>query len=223
MNTIKSPESEAPNLELIEAHLDPFFGEAKTVYHEFLSDLVHVDVLVFPPARSRPYWVYVTSGMGDIRMTLDPGLEPNELSRAELMLALPDKWGKRLSKQGAIGVDDDPENLGWPIDLLKLLARYPHAAGTWLGHGHTIPLNDEDSGGLGNDFCCAMITYSTLLPPESTAFVLPDGDELNFYGVTLLHQREMEFKLRHGFGELAEKLDDLGVSEVVDLERPSAV
>ena len=38
------PESSAVHLEAIESHLEDHIGEIETVYHELVSDLVHLDV-----------------------------------------------------------------------------------------------------------------------------------------------------------------------------------
>lgn len=218
------PEGYAENIEHIQAHLEPVFGESSSVFHEIISDLIHLDVLVYPPDDRRDYWVYVTSGMGDIRMSLPDDLSARELGRAELMIALPRAWGDKVAKLNTDKHDQYSENVFWPISLMKWLARYPHEAGTWFADGHTIPNGpDAEPYSPESRLNGALIAYSTLLPPDRASLVLPEGDWLNFYGVTLLYPEEMDFKLNKGVDGLAQRFDRAGVSEVVDLNRRSVV
>ncbi|MEU4712474.1 suppressor of fused domain protein [Micromonospora purpureochromogenes] len=56
---------------------------------------------------------------------------------AELMLCLPADWPlTRLT-----GLDDDPA--GWPVRVLKQVARLPHEYGTWIGEWHSVPNGDS--------------------------------------------------------------------------------
>ena len=215
-----APESYAENCALIEEHLAPVLGE-HTVLHEVVSELIHLDVLVYPPQGDRDYWVYVTSGMGDIRMTMDDEADAVEWARAELMIGLPRDWGDKLSILLETNNFDDPDDIYWPIVLLKWLARYPHEASTWFGHCHTIPNGRSYSEHTRLDG--ALVTWSTLLPDEYLTLKLPNGDHLNFYGITLLYPEEMQFKLDHGFDALANKLDDVEASAVIDVTRSSAL
>jgi len=219
----EQPEGYAENLELIETHLEPFFGPNAIVFHEIVSDLVHLDVLVFEPTGDRDFWVYVTSGMGDIRMTVPEGVDPAEIGRAELMIGLPRDWGNKLSKYlNAIG-RPDVDNVYWPIKQLKSLARYPHLAKTFLTHTHTIQNEDEQPYSSNSRINGAILAYSTLLPEGADRLTLPDGDKLNFLGVTYLFPEEMDFKLQQGAEALFERLNKAGVNEVLDIKRQSVV
>ena len=217
------PESYAENCELIEEHLEPIFGKSETVMHEIISDLIHLDVLIYPPDDKRDFWVYVTSGMGDIRMTTPPDEDPVEWSRAELMIGLPRDWGDRLAKLDDIDDEEAVDSIYWPIGLLKWLARYPHFAETWFGPGHTIPNVEEEPYSPDSRLNGAMISFSTLVPESHSVLTLPDGDHLNFYGLILLYPEEMDFKLKKGAGALADKLELADVSEVIDVTRRSVV
>lgn len=217
-----APESYAENCELIEEHLEPVFGEAPNVMHEIISDLVHLDVLVYPPNDTRDFWVYVTSGMSDLRMSVPPDLDPKDLGRSELMIALPREWGDAIRDMDA--QSDDADLIYWPIGFMKWLARYPHEASVWFADGHTIPNGAEMEPFVpGSGLTGAFLTYSTLLPDDRLRLLLPDGDYLNFYGIILLHTDEMNFKLKKGADSLLEKFQSAGVNEVVDLKRPSVI
>jgi hypothetical protein len=54
-----------------ETHL----GEIHDVYHELISDLVHIDIHHVAPDDERPFHTLVTSGMSDLPMTVPEGVE----------------------------------------------------------------------------------------------------------------------------------------------------
>src|SRR5581483_4185979 len=56
--------------EALDAHLSQHLGECDTVWHEIVSDLVHLDVYMWRPTKSRPMFTFVTVGASDRRMTL---------------------------------------------------------------------------------------------------------------------------------------------------------
>ncbi|MEM9029311.1 MAG: suppressor of fused domain protein [Pseudomonadota bacterium] len=215
------PESYAENCELIQEHLEPVIGEAATVFHEIISDLVHLDVLVYAPNENRDYWVYVTSGMSDLRMAIPEGVDPAEWSRAELIMALPRAWGDALAE--TLERSEDDENSYWPIGLLKWLARYPHVAQTWLAPGHTIPNFENEPYTNASRLNVALVDFPRLLPASHATLMLPDGDRLNFFGLILLYPEEADFKLDQGYEALAEKFEPNGVSELLDLSRRSVI
>src|SRR5262245_45453724 len=116
------------NIELISDHIGRHYGKIAVVWHEIISDLVHVDVHWVQPTAERPYHTLVTSGMSDRPMTVPAGAEEHRY--AELMLSLPADWP--LSSEAF----QDDSNY-WPVRLLKMLARFPHEYDTWMCFGHT--------------------------------------------------------------------------------------
>jgi hypothetical protein len=48
-------------MEQIDAHFRRFFGEPSTVFHEVMSDLVHLDVHVIRPRPERNWWTLFTT------------------------------------------------------------------------------------------------------------------------------------------------------------------
>ncbi|MEM9796699.1 MAG: suppressor of fused domain protein [Pseudomonadota bacterium] len=218
-DTFRAPETAAENCDLIEDYLTPVLGPSSTVFHEIISDIVHLDVLVFPPQERGGDWTYVTSGMGDLRMTLPDGLDPVEFGRAEMCIRLPKAWGQRISRIMDDQKDGD-EDAFWPISLLKGLARYPHAESTFLGAGHTVPMGGPLAGDTPMD---GVLIHSPIWLPDMDPLRLPDGDELTFLTYTPLHPEEMAFKLEHGTDALYDCLDAAGVGPALDPHRPSAI
>jgi hypothetical protein len=102
-------------LEQISAHIEAHLGPVATVFHEIVSDTVHIDVHVVLPTEESPYARLVTSGMSDLPMPGD-----NDVPRyLELVATLPGDW--RLDRASF-----EDERWYWPVRLLKQLARFPH-------------------------------------------------------------------------------------------------
>src|SRR5439155_11079655 len=120
-------------IEAISRHVGRYVGKVEHVFHEIVSDLVHVDVHLIPPQPNREFVTLVTSGMSDRPMTLPPGCDAP--AYAELLLCLPPDWP--LEQE-----DFKDEAKFWPVRLLKFLARLPHEYDTWLSFGHTVPHGD---------------------------------------------------------------------------------
>ena len=199
-------------MECITAHLEGIYGEVGMVFHEIMSDTVHLDVHHIPPSASHPYHILFTTGMSDLPMSIPDGIDVER--RAELMIALPEHW--KMSQD-----DWKDERWYWPIRAMKTLARLPHEYDTWLTHAHTLPNGDPaEAYAEGVPFTCAMIVPPLLLPPDDHVIELPNGESLRFLSVLWLHPGEMDLKLEKGSDELYDRLDTIDCSELVDLERP---
>lgn len=196
-------ETEAAVVGHVTAHLGP----VTSVYHEFLSDLVQIDVHVVAPTPERDFHTLVTCGMSDRAMTVPEGVSSPPF--AELVMHLPADW------QAA----DE-----WPLRWLKLLARMPHEYSTWLDVWHTMPNGDPpvpfapDTG-----LCALMVTPPLLAPPGFELLTTESGKEIAFHEVLPLHAAELALKLADGTDALIDRLDAAGVQPIVDPGRPSCV
>src|SRR6185295_19871223 len=63
------------NIEAIAAHIEKHIGPPDSVFHEIISDLVHIDVHFVAPAPERNFRTLVTSGMSDRPMNAPEGAE----------------------------------------------------------------------------------------------------------------------------------------------------
>ena len=214
------PPAGTGNMDEICAHFDKLFPQRETsVFHEIVSDLLHIDVHIMKPTAEDDFFVIYTTGMSDLPMTLPEDMpEQPKWMFAELFMLLPAHWnpGAALSLSTEI-----PHSDYWPINLIKLLARLPHDYKTWLGAGHTIP-NGPDYEPLleGSDMAGAVImgvdeSYSPLK--------LDNGDEINFYMAIPASQAEIEYKLGHGMDAMCELFDEHKVSMIVDIFRKSCI
>ena len=181
------------------------------VFHEVISDLVHIDVNQIPPTEQRPYWTLVTSGMSDVAMTTPEGAR--EFACAELMLCLPREWKMHQN-------DWKEETHYWPIRWLKVCARFPHEYKTWLGWGHTLPNGDPPKPYASNtQFCCMLLGIPRTVSKEFWSLRIRADKAIRFYALYPLYQGEVELKLKKGAEYLEQSFDKHKISEVVNIDR----
>ncbi|EJL28226.1 suppressor of fused domain protein [Brevibacillus sp. BC25] len=180
-----------------------FAGRESSVFHEIISDTIHIDVNVMSPTEEEPFWVLYTNGMSDLPMTIPDEIQEQmeeNIERAELMIFLPASW--ELTQESL-----QDENNYWPIRLMKQLARFPHQYNTWLGYGHTIPNYQEyepyaDGTGLNGVVLFQLSEEISVIPTK-------DGNKIHAYFLIPLYKEEMEYKLEHGMDALLDKLFEL--------------
>ncbi|MBM4362400.1 MAG: suppressor of fused domain protein, partial [Deltaproteobacteria bacterium] len=204
-------EVDAEVLAAIEAHVKRFVGEPAHVFHEIVSDIVHLDVHIVAPSAGRNCYTLFTTGMSALPMSAPPGAD--EFRYAELMLSLPASWTKDPLWEANL----EDESLYWPIRLLKTLARLPHEYGTWLGFGHTVPNGDPALPYAPNtELCCATILVPVTADADFATLNLRPDKTIHFYAVVPIHESEMQLKLNKGTDALIDALDRAGVTDLVD-------
>jgi hypothetical protein len=209
-----TPEHEAASLEQIEEHIEKYIGPIETVYHELVSDQVHLDLLWVKPTDKHPYHVFVTSGVSDKPMTVPEGLE--DFRHAELMIVLPKSW--QFDEKSL-----EDEGFYWPLRWLKMTGRLPHEYSTWLGYGHTIPNGDPPEPIANTKFIGVMLTLPEWLPEEAWQARGRDDRLITFYMVVPLYADEMNYKLDEGAEALEKLLTAAKVGHVLDTARPNVV
>lgn len=198
-------------IEEISNHIEAHLGEIKTVFHEVVSDTVHIDVHIVNPTDDFPFVRLVTSGMSDLPMTIPDGSDVP--SYVELMLTLPGDW--RLDQESFAD-----EEWYWPVRLIKYLARFPHKYETWLGWGHTVPNGaPAEPYAPSTALCGAIILPSVTVPDEFQRLRISDEKEITFYCVVPLYKDEMQLKLRSGSDKLLDRFDQAGINDIVDPKR----
>lgn len=202
---------DSESIEAISDHIEQHIGPVETVFHEIVSDLVHIDVHVVLPTSDDPFYTLITSGMSDAPMTVPDGCE--DYRYAELLLRLPRDW--KMTEKAFKN-----ENHYWPIRLLKTLARLPHEYDTWLGFGHTIPNGDPaEPYASGTKLSCALILPMLNVPKEFQSLVISEDKTINFWGVYPLYPEETQHKLVSGTDSLLALFEKHAVSEVIDIQR----
>jgi hypothetical protein len=202
------PNMEDSYMEAITAHIEKHIGPVKTVWHEILSTIVHIDVHQIEPTAERPYWTLVTTGMSDLPMSAPP--QYHDWAYAELMICLPKEW--KMTE-----TDFKDERYYWPVRCLKYLALFPHQYKTWLSWGHTIPTGDpampiHDSV----PFNCLMLGCPVTVSTDFWTLPVRDDKKIHFFSVIPLYPGEMELKLKKGAEELAKRFARHKISEIVN-------
>jgi Suppressor of fused protein (SUFU). len=182
-------------LDVMDMHIQKYFGKYDNVLHELFSPDIHVDICVVEPVPGRDYYILVTTGMGAHPMHIEEMDEQEgwQKPRAELLITLPSDWD----------INSSDDRWYWPVRLLRSLARLPIENDTWLGYGRTV----ESAGRFAKNtkLCGCMLSWPYHFGEEAVICRLPDGQEVRFYQVLPIYEKEKEYKLENG----GEALDDL--------------
>lgn len=207
-----SAQTDVQAAQALEWHIDQYIGSVTTVFHELISEYVHVDVYIVSPSTEHNFYTLITMGMSDLPMTVPSGAE--HLRYAELMLCLPENW--KMSRQDW---QDDDTNY-WPVRWLKTLVRLPHQYNTWLASGHSVPNDDPPQHFATNtEFCGSILATPVLFQTDFARVSVRPDKVIRLYSVIPLYKEEMDFKLKQGAGALFNRLDEGNVSELLDIRR----
>ena len=200
------------HIEAISDHIEEHIGPVESVFHEVMSEIVHVDVHIVAPTADYPFYTLVTSGMSDLPMTAPDGYE--DYRHAEVYLQLPADWP--LKDQDVM----QQEEHYWPIRWLKIIARFPHTYHTFIASGHTIPNGEEAAPlGPGTELGCMMAVSGGPFPEEFDVLPLEDGTLIHFYQLVPLYPAEMNLKLSKGMEALMDKFDEHDIADAIDPRR----
>jgi Suppressor of fused protein (SUFU) len=200
--------TEAPDLtSALRAHVERLLGKVDDVLADEQPGEPRLEILHVRPELARPYHTLVTAGMSSRAMQVPANIDaPRYL---ELMITLPEQWR----------VGDHADKWHWPIRQLQTLARLPHASGSWLGWGHTVP-NGEPPQPLARStkLCGAIIAPSLLVPRHFYELTVGTRD-ITIFAVIPLYREEMEVKTRDGMEALLTQLVEHDVNDLIDPRR----
>jgi hypothetical protein len=191
-NLFRKGAAVAQHMEELSDHFQAHLGVEPYVLHEIVSDVIHLDVFVYPATDSRPWHFLTTCGVSALPMPNTPkGLSPF----AEVCAALPRDWP--LAQNGMEDRSEaDAEANYWPIRTLKLLGRLPHTEGHFLRTFISIPSSYPDSTPYsGTEFYGVMLAPPAILPDEAMALKLKDKTVL-FPMLAPMTLAEMDFKMQ---------------------------
>lgn len=176
-------------LEKYKQFVEEQFGNYEEILHEVVSDGIHLDIIVIPPTKEDNYYKLVTMGMGAYKMNVPKNLKKYKLERSELVIFLPPNWDIKSNK----------EEDYWPIRQLKTLARLPIQSNTWLGYGHTVSSDYENTPYAKNTKFCSMLLL--LVPNKNNEPIemnFNNNEIINFYQLFPLHKEELLYIQRNG-------------------------
>lgn len=206
------------NIEAISDHIEKHIGNIECVFHEIISDLVHIDIHWVKPSKKFPFHTLVTSGMSDIPMAVPEVMKGNQF--AELCILLPENWQIAGENHQTMEEVFSEETNYWPIRWLKIIARFPHEYSTWVGHGHTIP-NGENAEPFADNtkLGCMILMPSITLGDDFFKLEINSEKTINFYCLYPIYKEEMEYKLKKGSDALIDNFEKYNISDVVDINR----
>ena len=197
-------------IESMEKHIESKLGEIHMVLHEKISAHLHIDLYwVISEYIDEKYNYFITSGMSSLPMKVD---DENK-QFAELVIILPENW--KLDKESI-----QKEKHWWPLRLLKLLARYPHENGTWIGEGHTIPLSSDLIKSSG--FSAVMLHECQSLSFEFEKLNY-NNKTINFYCIYPLYIEELEYAYANGSDAMKELLLNNDYNDVLNVKRKNCI
>ena len=209
-NEWESPKGEECIVEISD-HIEHYIGQIDMVFHELISDTVHIDIHHVKPTIERPVHTLITSGMSDLKMKV-----PSEVGSTpfmELRVTLPASWEiNETSFQN--------ENWYWPIRQLKILARLPHKYNTWLAWGHTIPNGDPAESFSDNTKLSGVIILPPInAPSDFSSLEISKDKTIEFYSVVPLYNEEMNLKLNQGAEVLLDNFDKYKINDLISINR----
>lgn len=206
------------NIEAITNHIEKHVGKIESVFHELVSDIVHIDVHWVKPTEELPYNILITSGMSDLPMKVPEEFEVNK--HIELCMLLPEVWNLEAKSYEDMAEVFKDENNYWPIRWLKNIARFPHEYDTWVGYGHTIPNGADAEPFADNTKLGCMILFPSLtLSDDFFELKINAEKEINFYCLYPIYKEEMNFKLKKGSDALISKFEKNNIYDVLDINR----
>jgi hypothetical protein len=200
-------------LQEVASHVETVAGPVATVLRDPAAGAgaPPIDVLVVDPTPARPYRTLVTAGMSARASTAPVGW--GDCRYAELALALPRDWPW----------PPGPQSGGWPVDLLRSVARVPQVFGGWLWLDHTVTNGDPPRPYAPETPLCAVVLRRVaLLGPHMARVRRADGESAWILAVVPLHADELALDRREGAAALGAALDRARVTELLDPQRPSA-
>jgi Suppressor of fused protein (SUFU) len=202
----------------ITAHIERHVGRIHKVFHEIVSDDLHIDIHHVKSSMLRRFEVLVTSGMSAVPMAVPE--ESNEPRFAEMVTILPKGWPLTTDAFA-------DERIYWPVRLMKTLARLPHDANTWLGFGHTLANGESESQtkpyAEGTELCAAAVLPSFTLGEDFSCMQRENAPEIFFWAAVPLHLAELKFKLENGIDPLLDLFDKYKITDRIVPDRRSVV
>ncbi len=202
-------------IKAIERHIATYIGPFNGVFHEIVSDALHIDIICVEPTPDRPWYTFLTMGMSALPMHVPARME-GDWRFAELMICLPADWPV---PDGAQGENFQDDGAYWPIGFMKMLARMPVEYETWLFEGHSIPNGHPAEPFAGNTKLNGVVLSVPMEETEFCTLNLPGDRQVHFWQIIPVYDEEMNYKLEHGFDALVQKFSRHRISPVVDLNR----
>lgn len=122
-------------MEQLTAHYDHYFQQTTDgVFHMPEGITPHIDLMLYDPTDTYPFWKLVTMGASDYRM---PKAKQTLGDRNEYMLFIPPDENMQ-----------DEDTLRWYITTLMEIALYAPSSKTHITYGHSMEWGAEDGSDI---------------------------------------------------------------------------
>ena len=163
------------------AHFDSLFpGRESIVWHEIISDLVHIDVHVMKPGDADDFYVIYTTGMSDLPMTMPEELPESEnWAFAELLMMLPSSW----NPGEVLKLSPGPAIADGSLEPVSAKGAQPSSAMPTIEDGYSEPA----SAGSDEDYWAVnLIKFLARLPHEyktwlGSGHTIPNGPDYDAF------------------------------------------
>lgn len=201
-------------LDEYDSYIQACLGTYDKVYHELVSDVIHLDVIPIPPTEDCPYIKLVTMGAGAYRMNVPESFAKFEMEYAEYIIYVPKDWN----------LDSADEKDYWPMRALKSTARLPISSDTWLGYGHTVSMDAEGTPYAENTkLNCILLVNALDQYGRRMKLKMSTGKTINFYQLVPIYGEELAYKQEHGSDALVDLLCELPDFPAVDIDRKNVI
>ncbi len=205
-------------IDAVSNHIQKHIGPIASVFHEVISNQVHIDVHWVKPSERFNFHTLVTSGMSVHPMNTAPGEVEDKY--AELCILLPPEWPITQSPTHSMKDSFPTEDSYWPYFWLNYIARMPHLYNTSVGFGHTVATGAEyESYAPNTKLCCVLLLPSLTLGNDFFTLNMSKEKTIKFYCLYPLYKEELDLKLEEGSSAILSKFDEFGISDVVDIDR----
>jgi hypothetical protein len=171
----------------------------------------YIDLYAIRPSDRHPCWTLFTVGMSAAPMTTPEGQDAYRF--AELLIHLPATWPMPLESEAS-------EETSWPVSWLHRIAYYPCQANTWLGGRFTIISNEEPPEPFAPNTalsCMLLIADSAGWSP-----IIVRDKQVHVYTLIPVYAEERDLEVQLGVPELLRRLEQAGVTTIVDVSRVNA-
>ncbi len=187
------------------AVLERAFGPPAEVSTDPDPRSIAVEVAIHPPGfADRSFYTLCTRGMSDRAMAVPDDVPSSP--RAELVLYV-DQPGPTF------------------VELLRTVAKMPHAAGHWLGAGHTLPNGDPPAPLFPGSALDTLLLLESVVAPERDLrrHAEVEGSPLLLLWPVPITAAECRLKLDRGTPALLDLFNEHELSFVLDPGRGSLV
>lgn len=190
-----------------------FPNRKKTMLYDETDVSFPVHIALLHPTEEEPFYFAYTVGMSAAPMVgTAEGMEGESLY-SELCLLIPKDWFHASVEQGIAQ--------SWPLQMMRALAKFPHANGLWMSNGFMLPNTEkEDSFSKETDYSGVLIVQ---FDGDLGHFTAHDGTLIKVLMPIPLYRDEMALFETIGGDELAERIVALTKgSFIVAKDRPHA-